>query len=76
MTETFSGSLEQMGKIIGAIIVIIGPPIGLYSYLPSHGISTEITYQYIIDYAFFLAIVFILHLLIKIDKQLDKKMDK
>ena len=69
MANAFSGSLEAVGKIIGAIIVIVGPPIALYTYLPSHGTSLEITYQSIVDYAFFVAIIFILHLLIKIDKE-------
>lgn len=72
MTGIFSGSLEETAKAIGALLTIIGPSIGIYLYFPAHGITIELTIQYIIDYVLFIAILYIFILLNRIDKKLPQ----
>ena len=70
-----TGSLEDFIKsVVKVILLIAGPPAALYGlYLQFHFANSTAVIQFIIDYAFFMAILYLFYIVNKMD---NSKMDK
>lgn len=71
MGSAFSGSFEEIGKIIKTILILLGPTSMIYYFFSSMKLPLELILQYIVDYLFFVAILYIFIVLRNIDKKIQ-----